>query len=93
MEKQTKNRFEKIEGRLELSINKEKTKLVKVKPSHEELNFLGFTLRYDRDLRGRGWHYLNIVPSKKAQASIREKIRGLTKRNVNLPFPIVIAVM
>jgi len=84
---------EKIEGKLELSINKEKTKIVKVKPSHEELNFLGFTFRYDRDLKGRSWHYLNIFPSKEAQASIREKIRELTKRNVNLPFPEVIDKM
>jgi RNA-directed DNA polymerase len=42
------------------------------------LNFLGFTLRYDRDRLGRDRRYLNIGPSKRAQARVREKLRGLT---------------
>lgn len=84
---------EKIEGRLELKINREKTRILKVKPSQEELTFLGYTIRYDRDLYGRSWHYLNIFPSKKASASIRDKIKDLTTRSVNLPFPVVIQRM
>jgi len=84
---------EKIEGKLELSINKEKTKIVIVKPHHDDLTFLGFTFRYDRDRQGRQWHYLNIFPSKKATASIREKIKRLTSRSVHLPFPEVIVEM
>ncbi|MCK4794570.1 MAG: group II intron reverse transcriptase/maturase [Desulfobacteraceae bacterium] len=79
-----------IEEKLELSINEEKTKILKVKAHHDELSFLGFTFRYDRDIKGRDHHYLNTFPSKKAQASIREKIRELTKRGVNRPFPEVI---
>ena len=84
---------EKIECKLELSINKEKTKIVIVKPHLDDLTFLGFTFRYDRDRQGRQWHYLNIFPSKKATASIREKIKRLTSRSVHLPFPEVIVEM
>lgn len=84
---------EKIEGRLELNINKEKTKIVQVKPSGGELDFLGFTFKYHPDLQGRKWKYLSVYPSKKALASIKGKIKELTKRNVMAPFPIVIKQM
>ena len=81
---------EKIEGRLELSINKEKTKTVEVLPNRDELNFLGYSFRFVKDRRGRAWHYLNITPSKKAISSLKEKIRNTTKRGVVRPFPEVI---
>ena len=84
---------EQIEGKLELSINKDKTKTIKVEPYREELNFLGFTFKYCQDLKGRPWHYLNVYPSKKATASIKGKIKDRTKRSVNLPFPMVIEEM
>ncbi len=52
----------------------------------ERLDFLGFTLRYDRDLHGRDHEYLNIMPSKKAitrlKAKIREKTRSGYKRRL-----------
>ena len=41
------------------------------------LNFLGFTFRYDRDLHGRDRRYLNVFPSKKSVARLREKLRVL----------------
>ena len=81
---------EKIEGRLELSINKEKTKIVQVVPSYGELSFLGFTFRYHQDLKGRPRKYLNVYPSKKAVASIKGKIKEMTGRSTNAPFPAVI---
>jgi RNA-directed DNA polymerase len=43
---------EKIEGWPGLSINREKTRRVKLNEIGESLDFLGFTFRYDRDLRG-----------------------------------------
>jgi group II intron maturase len=43
-----------------------------------EVDFLGFTFRYDRDLHGGTHHYLNIFPSEKAQAYARSKIREKT---------------
>ena len=67
-----------LEGRFQLTINREKTRIVKMRQPGESLTFLGFTLRYDRDLHGRDHRYLNVMPSKKALARAREKVRELT---------------
>jgi RNA-directed DNA polymerase len=66
-----------LEDWLGLSINREKTSVVRLKQG-ESLDFLGFTFRYDRDLLGRGNDYLNIVPSKKTLKKAREAIREKT---------------
>jgi len=67
-----------LEGRFRLTVNREKTRIVKLHEPGQNLNFLGFTLRYDRDLYGRNRRYLNVFPSTKAMARAREKIRELT---------------
>jgi RNA-directed DNA polymerase len=67
-----------LEGRFKLTINREKTKIVRLHEASESLDFLGYTLRYDRDLKGRPHRYLNISPSRKAMAKARETIRDLT---------------
>jgi len=67
-----------IEGRFGLSINREKTRSVAIRETGESLNFLGFTFRYDRDLRGRGHRYLNVEPSKKSLQRERNTIREMT---------------
>ncbi|OVE82711.1 hypothetical protein BVY04_00235 [bacterium M21] len=61
-----------VEDQLKLSINREKTKVVELKQPGASLDFLGFTMRYDRDLRGRNCKYLNTFPAKKAMARRRE---------------------
>jgi RNA-directed DNA polymerase len=68
-----------IEGVLGVRINTKKTKLVRMDYAGDELTFLGFTLRYDKDLYGRDKRYLNTVPAKKAENRLREKIRMITK--------------
>jgi len=68
---------EKLESELGLSINRDKTGIVRMYQK-ESLNFLGFTLRYDRDLHGGDWDYLNIMPSTKAIATLKEKLRVKT---------------
>lgn len=70
----------KLEGELKLSINEEKTKIIKLKEEGTILDFLGFSLKWDRDLQGRPWKYLNKFPSKKSVNRLREKIRDKTKR-------------
>ena len=55
-----------LEGRFRLTVNREKTRIVKLHEPGQSLNFLGFTLRYDRDLFGRDHRYLNVFPSAKA---------------------------
>jgi RNA-directed DNA polymerase len=67
-----------LEGRFRLTINREKTRVVKLREAGTSLNFLGFTLRYDRDRYGRDRSYLNVIPSAKAQARARERLRELT---------------
>ena len=67
-----------LEGRFELTINREKTRTVWVHDSDTPLDFLGYTFRYDADRFGRDKRYLNLFPSKKSQARLREKIHDLT---------------
>jgi RNA-directed DNA polymerase len=66
-----------LENWLGLRINREKTSVVRLH-ANEGLNFLGFTFRYDLDLRGRGTRYLNVTPSKKSLEKAREAIREKT---------------
>ena len=80
-----------LEGRFRLTINREKTRIVKMRRPGESLTFLGFTLRYDRDLFGRGNRYLNVIPSDKALARAREKIRYMTgPQRCCVPIPELI---
>jgi RNA-directed DNA polymerase len=68
----------KIEGWMGLEINREKTRVVDLGKEGESLDFLGYTFRFDRDLRGRDRRYLNQFPSRKAMAREREKLRQMT---------------
>lgn len=67
-----------IEGRMGLKINREKTSVKDLRLPHASLDFLGFTLRYDKDLKGRPNRYLNVTPSKKAMQRARDRIRSMT---------------
>lgn len=71
---------ETLEGRFGLTINREKTRTVNLSETGESLDFLGFTLRYDRDRFGRPRRYLNVFPAKKSLARARAKLRELTDR-------------
>ncbi len=80
-----------LEKRMRLVVNREKTSVVDLSEKGAELHFLGFTFRYDKDLSGRPWNYLNLVPSKKALGKEREKLRGMTgKRECFKPIPNLI---
>ena len=67
-----------LESELELTINREKTKIVKMRKPGESLDFLGFTLRYDQDRHGRDRRYLNIFPASKPVERFKDKVRTLT---------------
>lgn len=71
---------EMIEGNLKLKINRDKTKIVKLKEEGERLNFLGYSFRFDRDLKGRRLKYLNMFPADKSVVRIKAKIKELTRR-------------
>lgn len=82
----------KLEKRFHLTVNRQKTSIVKLQESGQSLTFLGFTLRYDRDRHGRDRCYLNVRPSAKAMVRARERIRALTDRKRNfVPIDQLIA--
>ncbi len=59
--------------RMGLSLNEDKTR--KIDARKESFNFLGFTIRYDKDIKGRDLRYWNIVPGKKSEQKIRDKVK------------------
>ena len=67
-----------LEGKFQLEINREKTRVVNLREEGASLDFLGYTFRYDRDLKGRDRKYLNMFPSKKAIQREREKLHEMT---------------
>jgi RNA-directed DNA polymerase len=67
-----------LEGWLGLVINREKTRTIQLKEEGATLDFLGYSFRYEKDLKGRPWRYLNLFPSEKSLEKEREKIRELT---------------
>ncbi len=80
-----------LEGWLGLEINREKTRIIKLNEAGISLNFLGFTFRYDKDLKGRNWKYLNIFPSQKSLGREREKLHEMTSPKMCFkPVPALI---
>ncbi len=79
-----------LEDWLGLTLNQEKTKVVRLRKA-QSLDFLGFTFRYDRDLHGRDWTYLNVTPSAKSEKRARAAIRERTgPRKCFKPTPAVV---
>jgi RNA-directed DNA polymerase len=77
------------EGKFQLEINREKTRVVDLREEGASLNFLGYTFRYDRDLKGRDRKYLNVFPSRKAVPREREKLHEMTnRRQCHKPIPV-----
>jgi RNA-directed DNA polymerase len=67
-----------LESWLGLVINRDKTRTVQLKQEGQILDFLGYSFRFEKDLKGRPWRYLNLFPSSKALEKEREKLRELT---------------
>jgi len=81
----------KIEGWLGLKINREKTRVVDLREPGATLEFLGYSLRLERDRYGRKLRYWNMQPSAKALAREREKLRGMINaRRCFQPLPELI---
>jgi RNA-directed DNA polymerase len=67
-----------LEGKFQLEINRDKTRVVNLREKGASLDFLGYTFRYDRDRKGRNWRFLNVFPSKKAVQRERDKLHEMT---------------
>lgn len=64
-------------SRMGLSLNETKTRQINARK--ESFNFLGFTIRYDRDINGRNVKYWNIIPSLKSEKKVRGKVGDYLK--------------
>ncbi len=71
---QIKEKLKSLLSRMGLTLNEEKTR--KVEAKRESFDFLGFTIRYDKDLRDSNKRYWNIIPSRKSEQKIRDKIKA-----------------
>jgi RNA-directed DNA polymerase len=63
--------------RMGLMLNESKTRHIDAR--EKSFNFLGFTIRHDKDIKGRDFRYWNIVPSKKSEQKIRDKVKDYLK--------------
>ena len=80
-----------LEEWMGLKVNRSKTRIVDLKESGAQVDFLGYSFRYDRDLKGRDHRYLNVFPSKKSLAREREKLRQMTSTRMCFkPIPALI---
>lgn len=81
----------KLEGWMGLEINRDKTRVIDLTREGEQLDFLGYTFRYYRDLRGRNHRYLNVSISEKALRKERQKLREMiNKRRCFVALPQLI---
>jgi RNA-directed DNA polymerase len=81
-----------LQRRFGLTVNRQKTRTAKLNRPGESLDFLGYTFRYDRDLQGRPWRYLNLCPSSKSLQRERDKLREMTgPEQCFKPIPVLIA--
>jgi RNA-directed DNA polymerase len=80
-----------LQGRLGLTINREKTQTIKLRKQGESLNFLGYMFRYDKDRNGGNWRYLNLCPSSKSMQRERDNLREMTgPERCFVPIPVLI---
>ena len=70
-------KLKKLLDRMGLTLNEDKTCLLQAK--QDAFNFLGFSVRYDKDLYGDNSGYWNICPSRKSEQKIRDKVRKYLK--------------
>lgn len=74
---ETVEKLKSLLSRMGLSLNETKTRQINAR--NESFNFLGFTIRYDNDIKGRSNKYWNIMPSQKSEKKIRGKVGDYLK--------------
>ncbi|HSE45068.1 MAG TPA: group II intron reverse transcriptase/maturase [Gemmatimonadales bacterium] len=81
-----------VEGWLGLTINREKTRIVRLHPSRSDcLTFVGYTFRYREDRTGQRPRYFTIEPSPEAVAQLKASLRTLTsRRRGSIPVTAVV---
>jgi len=84
---EAEDKLREILGRMGLKLNEDKTR--KVQAEKTGFNFLGFTIRYDRDIYGQNKCYWNIIPSSKSGKKIREKVHDFLGKSGHLAPKLV----
>lgn len=79
-----------LEGWMRLTINRDKTRIVKLDRPGASLDFLGYTFRYDRDLHGGKPRYRNWFPSAKALSRERQRLREMTGPGRCFQHPLIL---
>ncbi len=79
MPEEVKTKLGSLLERMGLSLNTDKTHHIDARK--KSFDFLGFTVRYSKDLLGRGTFYWEAFPSKRAEQKIREKIHHYLRAN------------
>jgi RNA-directed DNA polymerase len=70
-----------VEGWLGLTINRAKTRIVRLHPNRSDsLTFVGYTFRYREDRTGQRPCYFTVEPSKEALTRLKARLRELTSR-------------
>jgi RNA-directed DNA polymerase len=83
IDQQATEKLKVVLTRMGLSLNESKTQ--QIQAQELPFNFLGFTIRYDKDICGRNTRYWNIHPSSKSENKIRAKIRELLSKGGHYP--------
>jgi RNA-directed DNA polymerase len=82
-----------LEARMGLEVNREKTRVVRLRWEGGSVDFLGFTFRYAHGRRGGG-HYVKVTPSGKALARERDRLRAMTDARMCFrPIPALIRTL
>jgi len=69
-----------LKGKMGLQMSPEKTRILNLQEPGQSLDFLGYTLRFERDRKGGDHKFLSLQPSQKAGKRIRAKVRFLSRR-------------
>jgi RNA-directed DNA polymerase len=69
-----------LEGKMGLRLHPDKTRILNLQEPGQSLDFLGYTFRFDKSLKGRG-KYLNLFMSKKALSGKMADVREMTGRH------------
>lgn len=80
---EVKTKLENLLKRMGLAFNGEKTHHIDARK--KSFDFLGFTVRYSRDLFLKGRRYWEVFPSKRSEQKIRGKISEYLKTNGHSP--------
>jgi group II intron reverse transcriptase/maturase len=80
-------KLQEVLHRMGLTLNEKKTQLINAMEC--PFNFLGFTVRYSKDIKGRNSKYWNIQASAKSEKKVREKVSLLLKKGGHYPPNIV----